>query len=207
MMFLVGVCIRVRRFAGSPFRYNSDHHQPEKSSISLSPENPEFNLSKMSSETAVNNPPSFFVNLPTSDLKKATAFFVALDFDHIKLWSDDKSSAFRLPGANSQVSLMIHVHDRFKTFNRPNTSIVNAFNSTEALFSFMAKDKVGVDAFIQKAVDAGGKADPYMLENFGQAVGMYNRSFEDLDGHIWEVCSMISPCAGVSPVGDDDVEV
>ncbi|KAK0744375.1 hypothetical protein B0T21DRAFT_380676 [Apiosordaria backusii] len=156
----------------------------------------------MSSEAKVDNPPTFFVNLPTSDLEKATAFFVALDFDHIKLWSDDKSAAFRLPGANSQVSLMIHVHERFKTFNRPNTSIVDAFTSTEALFSFMAKDQSGVDAFIQKAVDAGGKADPYVLENYGQDMGMYTRSFEDLDGHIWEVCSMTWLCAGAPPADE-----
>ncbi|KAK4643718.1 hypothetical protein QC762_405860 [Podospora pseudocomata] len=150
----------------------------------------------MSSETSVTNPPTFFVNLPTINLEKATAFFVALNFDHIKLWSDDKSSAFRLPGASSQVSLMIHIHERFKTFNRPGTSVVDAFKSTEALFSFMAKDKASVDAFIEQAVNAGGKADPYVLKNYGQDMGMYNRSFEDLDGHIWEVCSMVGLCPG-----------
>ncbi|KAK4171330.1 hypothetical protein QBC36DRAFT_340175 [Triangularia setosa] len=159
----------------------------------------------MSSETRVDNPPTFFVNLPTSNLEKATAFFVALDFDHIKLWSDDKSAAFRLPGANYQVSLMIHIHERFKTFNRPGTSIVDAFKSTETLFSFMAKDQAGVDAFIQKAVDAGGKADPYVLENYGQDMGMYNRSFEDLDGHIWEVCSMTWLCAGAPAVKEAEM--
>jgi predicted lactoylglutathione lyase len=40
---------------------------------------------------------------------------------------------------------------------------------------------------VDKAVGAGGKADPTPVQDFGF---MYGRSFEDPDGHIWEVMWM-----------------
>ena len=41
----------------------------------------------------------------------------------------------------------------------------------------------GVDAIVDKAVAAGGKADPGPKQDHGF---MYGRSFEDLDGHVFE---------------------
>jgi predicted lactoylglutathione lyase len=44
-----------------------------------------------------------------------------------------------------------------------------------------------VDAYVDKAMAAGGKGDPTPTQDFGF---MFGRSFEDLDGHIWEVMWM-----------------
>jgi uncharacterized protein len=41
----------------------------------------------------------------------------------------------------------------------------------------------GVEAIVEKAVLAGGKADPGPKQDHGF---MYGRSFEDLDGHVFE---------------------
>ena len=44
-----------------------------------------------------------------------------------------------------------------------------------------------VSVMVEKAANAGGKADPNPTQEFGF---MYGRSFEDPDGHIWEVMWM-----------------
>ncbi|KAK4182996.1 hypothetical protein QBC35DRAFT_394829 [Podospora australis] len=150
----------------------------------------------------VANPPSFFLNLPTGSITNATAFFLALSFSHIKEWSDDKTVAFRLPGCNSNICLMVNDHSRMQEFMRPGSTIADANTTTEALFSFMAVDKNEVEDWVKKAVAAGGKADPYTLPGYGGEMGMYNRSFADLDGHIWEACSMVSGGCSFSGVND-----
>lgn len=147
----------------------------------------------------IQNPPSFFVNLPTKDTSAATTFFLALNFSHIKDWSDDKTVAFHLPGRNDNICLMVHDHSRMKDFIRPGSTIADAQSTTEALFSFMAVDKKEVDEWVEKAVAAGGKADPYVIPNNGGDMGMYNRSFADLDGHIWEACSLVGGGCTMGP--------
>ena len=144
----------------------------------------------------VANPPSFFLSLPTSDVTAATKFFAALDFEPVPAYSDSKTTSLRLPGANANVCVMVHEHSRFKKFMRPNTEIPDANKVTEALFSWSAKTKEEVDAVIAKAVEAGGKADPYTLPNYGGDMGMYSRSFADLDGHIWEAVAMVGEGCG-----------
>ena len=47
--------------------------------------------------------------------------------------------------------------------------------------------KDSVSELVDVAVSAGGKADPTPTQDFGF---MYGRSFEDPDGHIWEVMWM-----------------
>jgi predicted lactoylglutathione lyase len=44
-----------------------------------------------------------------------------------------------------------------------------------------------VSALVDQASRAGGKADPTPTQDFGF---MFGRSFEDPDGHIWEIMWM-----------------
>jgi predicted lactoylglutathione lyase len=92
---------------------------------------------------------------------------------------------------------MSHAEARFKEFIRSGTQIVDATKTTEALFSIAVESKQSVDNGVTKAVEAGGIADPYMLLNYGAECGMYTRSFADLDGHMWELVTMVGSC------GDD----
>ena len=62
--------------------------------------------------------------------------------------------------------------------------------------SVSADSRDAVDAQVEKATAAGGKADPTPTQDYGF---MYGRSFEDPDGHIWEVMWM-DPTA--IPAGD-----
>jgi uncharacterized protein len=138
----------------------------------------------------VKNPPSFYVNVPTTDVAAAAKFFSSLAFEPIAAFGDDKTAAFRLPGPNANICLMLHAHSRFKEFMRKDTPIVDAHTSTEALLSIAVESREEVDSILAKAVAGGGKSDPYVLANYGGDCGMYTRSFADLDGHIWEAVTM-----------------
>jgi uncharacterized protein len=70
----------------------------------------------------------------------------------------------------------------FKTFI-PDKEIADTGKTKEVLIALSADSKQQVDELVEKAIAAGGKKfrDP---EDHGF---MYARSFEDLDGHVWEV--------------------
>jgi predicted lactoylglutathione lyase len=55
------------------------------------------------------------------------------------------------------------------------------------LIALSADSREDVDAMVGKAKAGGGSLDPTPTQDFGF---MYGRSFEDPDGHIWEVMWM-----------------
>jgi uncharacterized protein len=60
---------------------------------------------------------------------------------------------------------------------------------TEVLTALSADSKQEVDEMVAKAMAAGGKPwKPIMDES-----PMYSGSFQDLDGHVWEVLHMDMP--------------
>lgn len=135
--------------------------------------------------------PTFFLNLHTNDLAAATTFYKAIGFTHLPAWSDEKSASFTLPAPNDKVALMIHAVPRFKEFIRPGSDVADPKKATQALYSYSAKTKEEVDGALEKAVQVGGEKDPFVLEGHGEGMGMYSRSWTDLDGHIWEVVAML----------------
>ena len=62
----------------------------------------------------------------------------------------------------------------------------------EVLICISADSRADVDAVVEKATRAGGAPDPTPTQDFGF---MYGRSFEDLDGHIWEIMWMDAEAA------------
>lgn len=72
----------------------------------------------------------------------------------------------------------------FKTFTQKEIS--DAKRSTEVLIAIDAESRAEVDEMVKKAVEAGGS-----LYRKPQDHGwMHGHSFEDLDGHQWEVLYM-----------------
>src|SRR5258705_1820819 len=65
--------------------------------------------------------------------------------------------------------------------------IADAKTSTEVLICISADSRDAVDDMVGKAQAAGGGVDPCPRQDYGF---MYGRSFEDPDGHIWEVMWM-----------------
>lgn len=135
------------------------------------------------------DPPSCYINVSTSDLESAIRFFTALDFEQNMYWKTPvpDMALLRFPGTNCNICLVILKKEAFTGFIRPESEIVNSNRSTEMILSVTRDTKEAVDAMVDKAVAAGGKADPFEMPNHGAAWGVYSRSFEDLDGHLWEV--------------------
>jgi predicted lactoylglutathione lyase len=80
---------------------------------------------------------------------------------------------------------MLLTHDKFRQFT--SKTIADARETTEVLICISADSREEVDTTVAKASAAGGRADPGPKQDHGF---MYGRSFEDPDGHIWEVMWM-----------------
>lgn len=82
------------------------------------------------------------------------------------------------------ILVMLLTHDKFKGFT-PNP-ICDAKASTEVLLAMPRNSREAVDSMVREAVAAGGTT-----YNQPQDHGfMYAHSFQDLDGHIWELFYM-----------------
>jgi predicted lactoylglutathione lyase len=123
-----------------------------------------------------------FINLPVADLPRATAFYEAVGAAKNPQFSDDTASCMVL---SETIHTMLLTHDKFRQFTPK--AIADAKTTSEVLICISAESREEVDAIIAKAGTAGGKLDPTPTQDFGF---MYGRSFEDLDGHIWEVMWM-----------------
>ena len=126
-------------------------------------------------------PTQIFLNLPVKDLQKTIHFFTMLGFTFNPQFTD-KNATCMIIGEN--IFAMLLVEPFFKTFIKK--EICDANRNTEVLLGITAESRMEVDEILQKALKAGGR-EPREAQDHGW---MYGRSFEDLDGHIWEVFYM-----------------
>ena len=123
-----------------------------------------------------------FVNLPVTDLQKARAFLEALGAENEPKFTDETAACMRL---SDSIFVMILTHEKFGQFTpRP---IADARAGSEVLLCLSCDSRDGVDSTIERAVAAGGTADPAPKQDYGV---MYGRSVADPDGHIWEIMWM-----------------
>lgn len=119
-----------------------------------------------------------FVNLPVKDLDKSEEFFSKLGFAFNAQFTNKDAACMVISEDNYA---MLLVESFFKTFTKK--EIVDAKKSTEVLVALSSESKESVDKMLHNALAAGAKE-----ANEPQDHGfMYGRSFEDLDGHIWEI--------------------
>lgn len=124
---------------------------------------------------------NMFVNLPVKDLVKTKYFWEKLGYTFNLQFTDETAAALVL-GDHSYAMLL--TYEKIKDFTKK--QIVDAHTATEVLVALDMESKEKVDEMIEKVLEAGGiEARP--AEDYGF---MYGRSFEDLDGHIWEVFYM-----------------
>jgi uncharacterized protein len=123
-----------------------------------------------------------FVNLPVTDLARATAFYEAIGAEKNPQFSDDTASCMVI---SDTIYAMLLTHDKFRQFTPK--AIADARKVSEVLIALSVDSRQGVDALVDKVNQAGGKADPAPKQDLGF---MYSRSLEDPDGHIWEVVWM-----------------
>jgi predicted lactoylglutathione lyase len=122
-----------------------------------------------------------FLNLPVADLPASRAFFDTLDFRFDERFCDEGAACMVV---SDQAFVMLLARDRFADFvTRP---IADAHQATALTVAVSADSREAVDAFTETALAIGATAakDP---QDYGF---MYQRSFHDLDGHLWEVMWM-----------------
>lgn len=120
-----------------------------------------------------------FVNLPVADLQRSVAFYEAVGATKNPQFSDNTAACMVL---SDTIFVMLLTHDKFRQFTPK--KIADAKATSEVLLAMSAESRAAVDDVIGKAGAAGGRIDPGPKQDHGF---MYGRSFEDLDGHIWEM--------------------
>ena len=133
-------------------------------------------------------PRMIFVNLPVADLDRSIRFYEAIGARKEPKFSNDAAAMMVL---SETISVMLLTHDFYKGFT--GKAIADAHQSSEVLLALSADSPSDVDAMVEAAAAAGGKADPGPRQETGGL--MYGRSFEDPDGHHWEPMWMDSRVA------------
>lgn len=126
-------------------------------------------------------PKMIFVNLPVADLDRSIAFYEAVGATRNPQFSDDTAACMVV---SDTIFVMLVTHGKFRQFTPK--AIADARTTSEVLLCLTADSREEVDRTVERAA-AGGKLDPAPRQDFGF---MYLRSFEDPDGHIWEVTWM-----------------
>ncbi|WP_167481487.1 MULTISPECIES: VOC family protein [Amycolatopsis] len=122
-----------------------------------------------------------FVNLPVSDLDRVKEFWTDLGYEFNPQFTDENAACLVF---SDTIYAMLLRNEFFGTFT--DKQIIDTAKSTEVLLALSAESREAVDALVDKAVAAGGREtrDPM---DYGQ---MYQRVFEDPDGHNWEIMWM-----------------
>jgi predicted lactoylglutathione lyase len=133
-------------------------------------------------------PKMIFINLPVADLDRSVAFYEAIGGRKEPKFSNEQAAMIVL---SDTIHVMLLTHDFYMTFT--GKPIADAHQSSQVLLAISADSTGEVDATIDKASVAGGVADPGPKQDMGGM--MYGRSFEDPDGHHWEVVWMDASAA------------
>ena len=132
-------------------------------------------------ELSMSNPQMIFVNLPVRDLQASRTFFAALGYSFNPQFSDDNAACMVI---SDSIFVMLLVEPFFQTFTTKPLS--DARRQTEVITCLSAASRPAVDELVDKALAAGG-SEPMPARDYGF---MYQRGFQDLDGHLWEIAHM-----------------
>ena len=125
--------------------------------------------------------PRIFVNLAVADLERARAFFGALGFSFDPKFTDANATCMVV---SEHIFVMLLVKPFFASFI--DKALVEPHQATEVLLCLEYDSRARIDALMQAALGAGGR-EPRPAQDHGF---MYQRSFEDPDGHLWELVHM-----------------
>ncbi len=123
-----------------------------------------------------------FINLPVDDLPRSIAFYEAIGAGINPQFSDETAACMVV---SDVINVMLLSHDKWGQFT--SKTIPDAHVSAQMLLCLSADTKDAVDAMVVAAASAGGKGDPIPTQDYPF---MFGRSFEDPDGHIWEIMWM-----------------
>jgi predicted lactoylglutathione lyase len=132
-----------------------------------------------------------FVNLPVTDLQRSVDFWKGLGFDFNEQFTDDNAACLVV----SDLACVMLLRDGYFSTFTPK-EVADAARHTEAIMAISAESREDVDGLADKALAIGGSAsNPPQDEGY-----MYGRSFQDPDGHLWEVVYMDPAALEQQPV-------
>jgi predicted lactoylglutathione lyase len=122
-----------------------------------------------------------FVNLAVKDLDRSVEFFTKLGFTFDPRFTDETATCMIV---SDEAFVMLLVEDRFRDFTKK--ELADPATQTEAILALSAESRGQVDELRGKALEVGGAPanEPIEMD------GMYGWSFQDLDGHLWELIWM-----------------
>jgi hypothetical protein len=122
-----------------------------------------------------------YVNLPVKDLQKSVEFFSKLGFGFNKEMTDENATCMIV---GDHIYVMLLMEEFFRKFTQK--QLTDSGAATEVIIAISADSKEEVDEMVHIAIDAGGSASNDKMDNDY----MYGWSFQDIDGHLWEVMYM-----------------
>jgi predicted lactoylglutathione lyase len=121
---------------------------------------------------------SIYVGLPVKDLAASTSFYEALGFQKNAQFSDDTTATMVW---SDTITFQLQTHERFMGW--VSKEVADARTMSEVLLTLSLDKREDVDAMVNAAAASGGKAGTRAPIDMGW---LYNRSFEDPDGHMLE---------------------
>lgn len=122
-----------------------------------------------------------FVNLPVKDLDASKSFFEKLGFSFNPQFTDESAACMVI---TDSIYAMLLTYNRFKDFTPK--ALVNAHISSEVLNALTVESREKVNELVDAALIAGA-SETRPPDDYGF---MFARSFNDLDGHVWEIVWM-----------------
>lgn len=123
-------------------------------------------------------PTNIFVNLPVKNLARSMEFFEQLGYKFNPQFTDETAACMMV---SDNIYSMLLTEEKFKTFTPK--QVADATKTSEVLIALSCDSRAQVDELVDKAIAAGGSAArPPQDHGF-----MYERAYQDLDGHIWEI--------------------
>lgn len=127
-------------------------------------------------------PHMIFVNLPVKDLNKTKDFFGKVGFGFNPQFSDDTAACMVIN--DGAIYAMLLTHAKWKEFTSKEIPDAKKFCGVMNALSLESRD--AVEAMFNKAI-AAGATETRPPVDMGM---MYQRSFDDLDGNVWELVWM-----------------
>ncbi|MFI6403540.1 VOC family protein [Streptomyces sp. NPDC050548] len=122
-----------------------------------------------------------FVNLAVNDVDASRKFFTELGYSINPQFSTDECACVVI---SDTIVAMLLGKERYSDFTKK--EIADSTKTSEVLLCLSAESREKVDELVDKAIASGGTGS-------GDAIDqgfMYGRSFDDPDGHTWEVMWM-----------------
>lgn len=122
-----------------------------------------------------------FVNLPVQDLQKSMDFYTKLDFKVNPQFTDSTAACIVI---SEEIYVMLLTKPKFKEFTTK--EIADATKTSEVLLCLSCESRERVKELADRAVSVGGKKfiEP---KDYGF---MLQHTFQDPDGHVWELIHM-----------------